>query len=137
MRARKKYNLAEAEINLTPLIDVCFVILIMFIVVAPILEMEKVQLASGPPIDAKSLLPLQEKSAINIYVHADDSITINQVPVSESQLTTMLSWAKQKNSAARPQLYHDKNARFGTYQKVKNAAEAAGFNEIDLILKPE
>ena len=37
---------------------------------------------------------------------------------------------------ARPQVFHDKKAEFGTYQAVKNAAEEAGFSHIDIILKP-
>ncbi len=37
---------------------------------------------------------------------------------------------------ARPQLYHNRNAHFGTYQSVKNATEMAGFTQLDIILKP-
>ncbi len=43
----------------------------------------------------------------------------------------------QANPESRPQIFHDKNAKFGTYQTVKNALEAAGFSEMDLILKPQ
>ncbi len=75
---RKRENLGEAEVNLTPLIDVCFVVLIMFIVVAPILEMERVELASAPSSEQKSFRAVQEKSGIVIHVHADDTIVINQ-----------------------------------------------------------
>ena len=35
-----------------------------------------------------------------------------------------------------PRVFQDKNATFGTYQTVKNAVEAAGFEEMDIILKP-
>lgn len=137
MRARKHSLLPDAEINLTPLIDVCFVVLIMFIVIAPLLEMERVELAPGPPLDGQSTLAVQEKSPIAIHVFADDSLTLNKQPVSISQLKGMLTYAKQKNPAARPQLFHDRSAKFGTYQTIKNIVEAAGFTEMDLILKPE
>src|SRR5262245_31801604 len=138
MRTRhKKTHLSEAEINLTPLIDVCFVVLIMFIVVAPILEMERVDLVTGPPLDQHTALAITEKSPVSIHVYEDDSIAVNQQPVAIAQLKTTLTLIKSKSPTARPQIFHDRNAKFGTYQSVKNAVEAAGFTEMDLILKPE
>lgn len=127
----------EAEMNLTPLIDVCFVVLIMFIVIAPLLEMERIELASGPPLDGKSALAVQEKSPVAIHVYGDDTLSVNKQRVTLHQLKGVLTYAKQKNPGVRPQLFHDRNAKFGTYQAVKNAVEAAGFTEMDLILKPE
>ena len=135
---RKKQSLlAEAEINLTPLIDVCFVILIMFIVVAPLLEVERIQLAQGPPMDQKNVVAAQEKSGVTIHVYSDDTIAVNKQSVTCGQLKEVLDYARKNNPAAKPQLYHDRNAKFGTYQNVKNAVEAAGFAEMDVILKPE
>jgi biopolymer transport protein ExbD len=137
MRTRRKHFLGDAEINLTPLIDVCFVILIMFIVVAPLLEMERVELAYGPPLDQKSVVAAQEKSPLVIYVYADDSVVINKQSVTFAQLKHILAATKQKSPQAKPQLFHDRNAKFGTYQAIKNAIEGAGFTEMDVILKPE
>ena len=137
MRMRQKNILPEAELNLTPLIDVCFVMLIMFIVIAPLLEMERIELASGPPLDVSTTIAVQEKSPIAIHVYGDDTLAVNKQSVNLSQLKGVLSYVKQKNPAARPQLFHDRNAKFGTYQAVKNAMEAAGFTEMDLILKPQ
>jgi biopolymer transport protein ExbD len=138
MRTRRKTrHLAEAEINLTPLIDVCFTILIMFIVVAPLLEMERVDLANGPPLDQQSALAVQEKSPVTIHVYGDDTVAVNQQPIPLAQLEQTLSEAKQQNPTAKPQVFHDRNAKFGTYQAVKNAVEGAGFSEMDVILKPQ
>lgn len=141
MRMRKKIDLPEAELNLTPLIDVCFVMLIMFIVIAPLLELERIELASGPPLsggpNANKVLAVQEKSPVAIHVFDDDTLAVNQQKVTLSQLKGVLLYAKQKNPTARPQLFHDRNAKFGTYQAVKNAVEAAGFTDMDLILKPQ
>jgi biopolymer transport protein ExbD len=138
MKVRRKHTpLSDAEVNLTPLIDVCFVVLIMFIVVAPILEMERVELASGPPLDQKSVLAVQEQSPLTLHVDSNDVISLNHQRISLAQLKGALLAAKAKNPKGRPQLFHDKNAKFGTYQAVKNALEAAGFTEMDLILKPQ
>lgn len=137
MRTRKKYPLPDTEMNLTPLIDVCFVVLIMFIVIAPLLELDRVELASGPPLDQKKTLAAQENSPITLHVYSDDTIALNRQTISLSQLKEHLIYAKQKNPEARPLLFHDRHAKFGTYQSVKNALEAAGFSEMDLLLKPE
>lgn len=127
----------EPTVNLTPLIDVVFVILIMFIVIAPILEMEKLQLAdaSGAPKDAQVLA--KEQSLVSIQVFSDDKIQINKMPVSIDRLGDLLIEAKKLHPEIIPQLYHDKRATFGTYQSVKNAAELAGFDELDLVLQPQ
>jgi len=136
-RVRRTQNLGEAEINLTPLIDVCFVVLIMFIVVAPLLEMERIELACGPPLDQQSAIAVKENSPVVIHVFENDTISVNKQRVVEDQLKDVLAFAKEKNPLARPQLFHDRNAKFGTYQKVKNAIENAGFAAMDVILKPE
>lgn len=137
MRARRRQQLTEAEINLTPLIDVCFVILIMFIVVAPLLEMERIELAQGPPLEQQNMTPVQQKSSVTIHVYGDDTITVNKQNVNLEQLKEFLAFAKKQNPTATPQLFHDRNAKFGTYQAVKNALEGVGFTEMDVILKPQ
>ena len=126
----------EGTVNLTPLIDVVFVVLIMFIIVAPMLELDRVQLASGAPRSEKEMVAVQENSQISIRVHADNSIWLNNKKVTSAQLFTMLKDAKRRFPAQVPHLFHDKKAYFETYQTVKNAVELAGFEEMDVILQP-
>lgn len=127
----------EPLINLTPLIDVVFVILIMFIVVAPLLELDRVELAKGHHQTNENSIAVQEKSAIAIYVRQDNSVLFNKKEVTVSELTQLLQHAKEKYPKEKPQLFHDKKAFFGTYQSVKNAVEEAGFSQMDVILQPE
>lgn len=126
-------ELDETQINLTPLIDVVFVILIMFIVVAPLLEADRVELASGASLEAG----VEKQSRVMIHVLADDSVTLNHRPVTLSQLATILEKAYLRFPDEKPQLYQDKKATFGTYQDVKNLLAKAGFKELDVILKPD
>lgn len=126
----------EPTVNLTPLIDVVFVILIMFILIAPLLEMENIELADASPTH-KNVKPVtQEAGPIVIRVNKDNSITFNKINVSIATLSDVLKEAKRRQPKAVPQLFHDKRAMFGTYQSVKNAVEAAGYEEIELILMP-
>lgn len=126
----------EPVINLTPLIDVVFVVLIMFILVAPLLELDRVELAPAPSEKSLHVISVQEKGPLSIHVHRDNTIWYNQEKMTAEQLAKRLRAAKAQNPQARPQLFHDKQANFGTYQSVKNAVEDAGFEQMDIILKP-
>lgn len=129
-------HIEEPLINLTPLIDVVFVILIMFIVIAPLLDLDRVELADAASYDSKESIAIQEASPISIYVHRDNTISLNNRPVTIEQLPQLLINAKKKHPNARPQLYHDRRGQFGVYQSIKNAAESAGFHQMDVVLKP-
>ena len=141
MRKRRSSSLKtqEAEdvhINLMPLIDVVFVMLIMFIVIAPMLELDRIQLASSAAHGLKEAAVVQDNSPIAIQVQEDDTIYFNKKIVSEKQLIELLKNAKRAYPTQVPQLFHDKKAHFGTYQTVKNAVETAGFEQLDIILQP-
>jgi biopolymer transport protein ExbD len=127
----------EPTVNLTPLIDVVFVILIMFIVIAPLLQLDQVELAEGPLIGTTpTAQSVKESGPITVYVRHDNTIWFNDQSTTPLDLITQLRLAKQQFPQAHPQIFHDKRAHFGTYQSVKNAAESAGFSQIDIILKP-
>lgn len=123
----------EPEVNLTPLIDVVFVILIMFIVLAPLLELDQVQLATGANMQKVSV---RDSSPVAVHVFADNTIRFGDKRVNVLQLEEMLKQTKASHPAIKPQLFHDKRALFGTYQSVKNALESAGYEEVEVILKP-
>lgn len=126
----------EAEVNLTPLIDVVFVMLIMFMVIAPLLEKEEVDLAQGPPLSTEQVVAVESQSPLTIHVHANDTISFNHTPVSLQQLAISLQAAYAQYPDVQPQLFQDEKARFGTYQEVKNRVAEAGFETLDVILKP-
>ena len=120
----------ESLINLTPLIDVVFVVLIMFILIAPMVEVDRVQLAEGAHSEKQSPSSTQ---TISIHVRADNSIYLNKREVTPQELEAAL---RALNTNTTPQLFHDKEARFGTFQMVKNGLERAGFHNVDIVLAP-
>lgn len=132
----QKEHFEEPTINLTPLIDVVFVILIMFILVAPLVELDLIELADSSPSPMSSSKAVQESSLIAIHVHKDNTVWFNNHQVSVNQLIDQLKQAKARHPKSNPQLFHDRRAQFGVYQSVKNAAEEAGFAELEVILKP-
>jgi biopolymer transport protein ExbD len=132
-RSYRETNFSEAEINLTPLIDVVFVVLIIFILIAPMLELDRVELANGASTE-KSMAA--ESSPIVIHVKQDNTIWLGGRCVSAEQLTKLLRECRKTAGGRAPQLFQDKRAAFGTYQTVKNAVEVAGYEQMDVILKP-
>lgn len=132
---KKKTTFEEPNVNLTPLIDVVFVILIMFIIIAPLLEIENIKLAgsSANPKDFKEIS--KELGPISIQVHSDNTIRFNQTPVSLIRLKDLLIEAKKNYPEAIPRLLQDKASPFGTYQSIKNILEEVGFQEMDVILQ--
>ena len=135
MMRNRREPFEEPNVNLTPLIDVVFVILIMFILVAPLLELDRVELADASSLQERSRTAVQESSPIALHVDRDNGVLLNNQKVAIEKLPALLKEARRK-SKARPQLFHDKRAYFGTYQAVKNALEEAGFEQLDIILKP-
>jgi len=126
----------EPMINITPLIDVVFVLLISFIVIAPLLELDRVELASGGGIATHLPVHFEDAGPIQIHVQRDNSLIFNGKKVFIAELSQLLSDAKMRYPAARPQLFHDKKAHFGTYQEVKNILEVSGYKELDIVLLP-
>lgn len=137
MRRKARGGSVEAEdpiINLTPLIDVVFVVLIMFILAAPLLEMDHIELAGGQE-DANHAFS-NENGPVCVYVLYDNTVWVDNRRVDYKELNEFLMEAKRKYPRKRPRIFHDRRAQFGTYQTIKNAVEAAGFSEMDIVLKP-
>lgn len=122
------YKQEEIFINLTPLIDVIFVILISFILIAPFLSADKVNLSSF--YSNESFV-----SGIKVYVRKNNSIWIDKKEIDKKKFLEKLIYLKKKFPKKNIELYHDKEAFFGTYQFVKNCAKQAGFEQIDVLLK--
>jgi biopolymer transport protein ExbD len=126
-------ELEEPLINLTPLIDVVFVILITFILIAPVIDIDNVDLAaSGATVEKKEI----NSSPISISVHADNTIWYQGKKTTITDLKSILIQEKKRHPKATPQIAHDKLASFGTYQTLKNTLEELGFEKMDVVLKP-
>ncbi len=121
----------EPLINLTPMIDVLFVVLVMFICIAPLIEMESVNLAS---LGGRDGTDVKEESPLKIVVTNENRLFLNKEPVERAHLCELLKVERTRFPSQVPQLFHDKDASFGTYQEVKTAVELAGFEQLDVVL---
>ena len=139
MRRRIRFpdSMDDGElINLTPLLDVLFLILVFFILIAPLLDFDRLELA--PSSDNKQeLSSLNESSQIKIYVQKDNSIWLGTHAISLPDLSIALDQYYKSRPNDIPQLYQDQEASFGTYQKIKNLVESIGFEQLDVVLKTQ
>ncbi len=126
-------GIEEPLINLTPLIDVVFVLLISFMLIAPVLEIDLVELAPGGPSSKKEAA----NTPLAISVRADNSIWYQGKRIHLAELEKALKVEKLRHPHQTPQLIPDKKAHFGTYQEVKNILELCGFEQMDIVLQPQ
>lgn len=136
MRGRKKNagSFEEPVINITPLIDVVFVILIAFIIIAPLLEKEGVELAQAGHMATQ--LVAAAPTDLQIRVTHNETILIQGRPVEKGQLKQTLTALHARYPRKAPQVFYDKKASFGTYQFLKDALETSGFREMEVVLAP-
>ncbi|MDN3505510.1 MAG: biopolymer transporter ExbD [Rhabdochlamydiaceae bacterium] len=120
-------------INLTPLLDVLFVVLILFMLAAPLLQIDKISLSKGSI--EKEEFSDHGVNTLKIQVTHDNVIEIQnkKIPVKLLQATFIALHQQFPNIT--PTLFCDKGASFGTYQIIKNSLEEAGFREMEVILK--
>lgn len=142
MRQKRKAHFHDAlpeqeGVNLTSLIDVVFVVLILFILIAPMLDIDRIQLAEAPRREKNEKTVVNEEQSVVIHVHENNTVWVNKREIKSENLLPLLKALYQRNPKLIPQLYQDKKAFFGTYQKVKNAVEEAGYEELDMILEPK
>lgn len=125
-------NKLVSEINVTPMVDVMLVLLIIFMVTAPMMTQGvNVDL---PETTAKSLR--QEEKPIVITVSKEGDISINKIPLIRALLIQELqnNYAANKNQPIF--LRADKNVPYGHVVTVMADIKAVGFDKIGMITKP-
>lgn len=117
------------EINVTPFIDVMLVLLIIFMVAAPLAT---VDINVDLPASSATPAPRPDKP---IYVTLKDDLTVsvgNDTVVREA-LGSKLDGVSEKNKDARVFLRADKNVGYGELMRVMNLLREAGYLKIALV----
>jgi len=124
-----------SEINVTPMVDVMLVLLIIFMVSAPLLTV-------GVPIDlpqsqAKSLE--QDKEPLTISVNDSGKIFLQNAEIAVDDLLPKLQAVAQARGGTEARIYvrGDKKVDYGTMMKVMGQLSAAGFHKVALVTEFE
>jgi len=131
MRGSGKKRLVS-EINVTPLVDVMLVLLIIFMVTAPMMTQGvDVDL---PETTSKSLR--QEEKPIVVTVDEEGTITINSIPLARDLLLQELQKKYKANQKQPIFLRADRNVPYGNVVTVMSDIKSVGFDKIGMITKP-
>jgi biopolymer transport protein TolR len=131
MRGSGKKRLVS-EINVTPLVDVMLVLLIIFMVTAPMMTQGlDVDL---PETTSKSLR--QEEKPIVVTVDEKGNISIESIPYARDLLLQELQKQYKANQKQPIFLRADKNVPYGHVVTVMSDIKSVGFDKIGMITKP-
>ena len=120
-----------AEINVTPMVDVMLVLLIIFMVSAPMMkEGMKVDL---PEAEARAL---GESQDLVITIGNDKTVDINGSPVELGRLEMVLSQIKEQRNVEAVYLQADKSIPYGFVVQVMSVIRMSGLTKIGLVTQP-
>ncbi len=117
------------EINVTPFIDVMLVLLIIFMVAAPLATVDV-------PVDlpAANAEPLKRPDTpLYVSVKADDAVLVGNDPTTLETLGAALDTATSNDRGARVFLRTDKSIPYGRLMTVMNALRDAGYTKVALV----
>ena len=125
-----------AEINVTPMVDVMLVLLIIFMVSAPLLTV-------GVPIDLPqtqaSSLDQADKEPLAVSVNTDGKVFLQNTEIELEALVPKLQAIAQARGGSDERIYvrGDKTVNYGTVMKVMGRLSAAGFRRVALVTEVE
>jgi biopolymer transport protein TolR len=124
-----------AEINVTPMVDVMLVLLIIFMVAAPMLTV-------GVPIDlpqtqAKTLDI--DKEPLMLSVRTDGKVFLNETEINMEELVAKLTAITEARAGLEERIFvrGDRKIDYGTVMKVMGRLSAAGFKRVALVTEVE
>ena len=136
-KRRHRRHAVMSEINVTPMVDVMLVLLIIFMVSAPLLTV-------GVPIDlpqtkAKSISQEHEPLTLSVNVKGEVFLASSNMPIAPEELVPKLQAITQARGGLDERIYvrGDRKADYGTVMKVMARLSAAGFRKVALVTEVE
>ena len=131
-RRRRRARRAQpmSEINVTPFVDVMMVLLIIFMVAAPLMTV-------GVPVElprtAANALPGEQEEPLAITITAEGIVMIQTTEVARSELVARLSAIAAERGEGRVFLRADGAVPYADVMQVMGALNRGGFNNIGLV----
>lgn len=129
-RRRGGHASAMSEINITPFVDVMLVLLIIFMVAAPLVTV-------GVPVElpetAASALPTEQEEPLTVTLTADGLIMVQETEIGMDQLIPKLRAIAAERDSKMIYLRADGSLPYDSFAKVMGALNAGGFSNIGLV----
>ncbi len=127
---RGKTQTAMSDINITPLVDVVLVLLLIFMITAPVLQ-------SGIQVAVPHTRMVNQLSEVHLVVtiDKDQNVFLQDKPVNIHDLSAVLAQNPQNE---RKVIYvrADESVPFGAFASVMDAVKAAGISNISIVTQP-
>ena len=127
---RRRRSRPVAEINVTPFVDVMLVLLIVFMVAAPLLT---VGVDVDLPKTAAGALPSESEEPLTVTLTTEGAIVIQTTETPETEFLTRLRGIAQERADDKVFLRADGAIPYARVMQVMGAMNAAGFDNIGLV----
>lgn len=131
-RARSFHREPVSEMNVVPFIDIMLVLLVVFMVTAPMMT-EGVQV-SLPEVEST---PITEQTVpMQVTIQQDGTIYIQEKAVEITNLAATLQAIKKQKPDANILLRADKSVNYGRVMEVMSSLQLAGLVDVGLVTEP-
>jgi biopolymer transport protein TolR len=132
-RRRRRGRAAMADINVTPFVDVMMVLLVVFMVAAPLLT---VGVPLELPRSAAAPLPTEKEEPLTVNLDSEGRVYIQKSAVAFGELVPKLQAIAEQRASDRVYLRADAGLDYGRVAQVMGALNAGGFRNIGLVTDP-
>jgi biopolymer transport protein TolR len=131
MNTRRGKRQPMADINITPMVDVMLVLLIIFMVTAPLL-------VAGVPVDlpdSKAKALKADDTPVQVSIDKSGAVFIDQMKIAGSALPAKLAAIRQARAGDEPRVYvrADRALDYGRVMEIVGEVSAAGFRKVALV----
>lgn len=121
-----------AEINVTPMVDVMLVLLVIFLVTAPMLtQAVKLELPN------ETATAIADENPITLSINAEGNYFWNEEPIAEEQLGKRLQLAAAENTKQPIHLRADTKVAYGKVSKILALSQKHGLTNIGFVTEPK
>jgi biopolymer transport protein ExbD/biopolymer transport protein TolR len=132
-RRRREGAVLNAEINVVSLIDVMMLLMVIFMLTAPMMQ-------GGVDVSlptAQAPRPLEPKGGVTVSVAADGRVYVDDAPVDEADLGARVAALGADRTAGGVYLRADRGVPYGTVVRVLAAMRASGVGDVGLVAEPD
>lgn len=131
MRGRTSRPAEEANVDLTPMLDVVFILLIFFIVTSTFIQ-EKA-MAAEPPPPASPPIDKEPDPAILVFIDANDNITVNRKQSDLASVRAAMERLKAENPESALIIQAHPQSSAGTFMIIRDQAYSAKMDRVNIV----
>ena len=129
--SERRLGPALSEINVTPFVDVMLVLLVVFLVTAPMLFR-----GIDVRVPRTETRTVQPEERLVLTVTKEGSVFVGEQPITLARLERLLASLRQRNPKAAVFLRADERAAYGSVVKVMDIVKKAGIDRLGMVTEP-